>query len=116
MIEHYGIKKFEGSGYGSKCFLIREVIKKFNLSFRNSNEIIDFIFSIGTYFKHGTYFKWYYKQMKRIEIFEQYSSNTFDENLILLLLSYFIICKIVALQKLQTPSNNTIFIYLILLK
>ena len=39
-----------------------------------------------------------------------------DENLILLPLSYFIICKIVALQKLQTPSNNTIFIYLILLK
>jgi hypothetical protein len=84
LIEHYGIKKFEGSGYGSKCFLIREVIKKFNLSYKNSNEIIDFIFSIGTYFKHGTYFKWYYKQMKRIEIFEQYSSNTFDENLILL--------------------------------
>ncbi len=84
LIENYGIKDFKGSGYGSKCFLISEVIKKFNLTNKHSNEIIDFIFSIGTYFKHGTYFKWYYKQMKRIEIFEQYSSNTFDENLIIL--------------------------------
>ena len=84
LIENYGIDNFEGIGHGAKCFLIREVIKKFNLSNKHSYEIIDFIFSIGNYFKHGTYYRCYYKQMNRINIFEQYSTNTFDENLIIL--------------------------------
>lgn len=81
LIQNYGIERFEGSNNRSKCMLIKQVIKKLKLNPFNTNEIIDYIFSIGYYFRHGTYHRWYYKQMKRIEIFEKYSINSLNENL-----------------------------------
>ena len=48
----------------------------------NINQIINFIFSIGIYFKHGTYYKWYNKEYGYIKLFEKYKNKSFNENIL----------------------------------
>ena len=36
------------------------------------------------YYKHGSYYKWYNKELERIKLFDIYKSKSFDENLIVM--------------------------------
>lgn len=82
LIYNYQIPNFNGIDYMTKCDLIRNVVIRFGLNIDSINLINKFIFSIGTYYKHGTYYKWYNKELERIKQFDKYKLKSFDENLI----------------------------------
>lgn len=65
--------------------IIRQLIIKFNLNMKNLREITDFIHDIAENFKHGTYIKWYKKELIYIEIFEQYENNSLNVNILMLI-------------------------------
>ena len=83
-IYNYQIPNFNGSDYRTKCNLIRDVVIRFDVNINSLNLINKFIFSIGTYYKHGTYYKWYNKELERIKLFDKYKLKSFDENLMIL--------------------------------
>ncbi len=51
--------------------LISNCCKHYKLNMKYINVIISFIKSIGNYFKHGTYIKWYKKELDRILLFNE---------------------------------------------
>ncbi len=81
LILNYQLPYFEETNYKTKCWLIKEIIKKLDLQVIQSNTIINFIFDIGNYYKHSTYNKWYKKELSRINMFEKYKDKTFEENI-----------------------------------
>ncbi len=62
----------------SKADLIKEVSKKLGLD-NSYNKFVDFIFALGTYYKHGTYYKWYSKELDTINFFDTYKNKTWNE-------------------------------------
>ena len=84
LINNYQIPNFNGIDYRTKCDFIRNVVNRFGLNINSINLINKFIFSIGTYYKHGSYYKWYNKEIERIKLFDQYKLKSFDENLMFL--------------------------------
>ena len=72
LINNLGINKFVGIDKDTKCWLIEEVARKMNLNLNSTKQIINYIFSIGTYYKHRTYNKWYNKEKEAIELFNKY--------------------------------------------
>ena len=58
--------------------IIVDTCKHMKLNMNNINVIISFIHSIGEYFKHGTYIKWYIKEHEKIIIFMENKDNTVE--------------------------------------
>lgn len=81
LVETFNIDNFEGDSYEIKKTLVHTIIPIILPNTQNINEITNFIFKIGTYFKHTTYYKWYNKELNKINFFEKYNSKTFEENL-----------------------------------
>ena len=81
-INEYGVQPFNTTDNKTKANLIKIVAKNIGLNMENINQIINFIFSIGIYFKHGTYYKWYNKEYEYIKLFEKYKNNSFNENIL----------------------------------
>ncbi len=84
LITNCGIPDFDDTDKRYRSTLIRQVAENSGLNMKYSSHIINYIFSLGIYHKHGTYFKWYNKEYEHIQEFEQYKAKTFDENLLLL--------------------------------
>lgn len=76
LISLFNFKPIKDSDIKAKKLLIKLVVQRKNLNKNRINEIIDFIFSIGNYYKHGTYYKWYYKELEYIQLFEKYKGQT----------------------------------------
>jgi hypothetical protein len=76
LISLFNFKPIKDSDIKAKKLLIKLVAQRKNLNKNRINEIIDFIFSIGNYYKHGTYYKWYYKELEYIQLFEKYKGQT----------------------------------------
>lgn len=58
--------------------IITDTCKIMKLNMNHINVIISFIHSIGKYFKHGTYVKWYNKENDMIILFMENKNNTLD--------------------------------------
>jgi hypothetical protein len=58
--------------------IIADTCKIMKLNMKYINVIISFIHSIGQYFKHGTYIKWYNKELNNIKIFIENKDNTIE--------------------------------------
>lgn len=58
--------------------IIADTCKIMKLNMKYINVIISFIHSIGQYFKHGTYIKWYNKELNNIKIFMENKDNTIE--------------------------------------
>jgi len=71
LITRFQLRPIENSDYSTKKLLIKLVAKKSRLNINRIDEIIDFVFSIGNYYKHGTYYKWYQKEIDYIILFEK---------------------------------------------
>lgn len=71
LITLFKLKPIENTDYSAKKLLIKLVAKKCRLNINRIDEIIDFVFSIGNYYKHGTYYKWYQKEFDYIQLFEK---------------------------------------------
>ncbi len=71
LITRFQLRPIENSDYSAKKLLIKLVAKKCRLNINRIDEIIDFVFSIGNYYKHGTYYKWYQKEFDYIQLFEK---------------------------------------------
>jgi hypothetical protein len=72
LVNNIGINNFTGSSEFDKKKLIEEVAKKVNLNTTQIKNISKYIFSIGTFYKHKTYNKWYKKELEAIETFDKY--------------------------------------------
>ena len=59
--------------------VINECCQIHNLDMKCKLVIISFIKSIGNYFKHGTYIKWYKKELDRIHLFEEIKNKTIHD-------------------------------------
>lgn len=79
LVNNVGIKMFFGTDYKTKCNVIQEVIRKKKLNLTNIKQAVDFIFSIGTYYKHKTYNKWYSKELNAINLFDKHKEFDLDE-------------------------------------
>ncbi len=75
LITLFKLKPIENTDYSAKKLLIKLVAKKSRLNINRIDEIIDFVFSIGNYYKHGTYYKWYQKEFDFIQLFENKNDN-----------------------------------------
>lgn len=75
LISIFNLKPIENSDISSKKLLIKLVAQRTYLNKFRIYEIIDFVFSIGNYYKHGTYYKWYSKELEYIELFEKYKNE-----------------------------------------
>jgi hypothetical protein len=73
-MKHLDIRHFK-----NKQDLIIQTAQKVRLNIKYSNEIINFVFDIGNSFKHGTYIKWYRKELDLITLFEQYQEQTIQQ-------------------------------------
>lgn len=65
----------------NKRNIIPQVVQLAKLNTKSLNEITNFIFNIGNYFKHTTYYKWYNKELNKINIFDKYKSNNLELNI-----------------------------------
>ena len=74
LMKHLDIRHFK-----NKQDLIIQTAQKVRLNIKYSNEIINFVFDIGNSFKHGTYIKWYRKELDLITLFEQYQDQTIQQ-------------------------------------
>jgi hypothetical protein len=81
LINNVGIKKFNGTDKVTKCKIIEEVANKVNLNTESIKYLINFIFSLGLFYKHRTYNKWYFKELEAIELFDKYKQNDLSETL-----------------------------------
>ena len=82
LINEHGVQPFNTTDNKTKANIIRVVAKNVGLNMESSNQIVNFVFSIGTYFKHGTYYKWYNKEYEYIKLFEKYKNKIFSENIL----------------------------------
>ena len=76
--------------------IIVDTCKHMKLNMSCINVIISFIHSIGEYFKHGTYIKWYIKEHNNIIMFMENKDNTlesmikdYDDNIKEMLMEYY---------------------------
>lgn len=81
LINNIGICQFNGTDYKTKCRVIEEVSNLLNFNMRKIKQIINYIFSIGYYYKHRTYNKWYKKEVKAILLFDKYKEHELEETL-----------------------------------
>jgi hypothetical protein len=81
LINNVGISEFVGTDYITKCKVIEEVSYLLNLNMKFKKQIINYIFSIGAYYKHRTYNKWYTNEYESIELFDKYKENELEETL-----------------------------------
>jgi len=85
LINNTGIKDFIGNTNIIKSGVIEDVCKKVKLNISKVKQIIKFIFSIGQFYKHRTYNKWYKKELEAIETFDVHKEKdlqlTLDEML-----------------------------------
>ena len=75
LVSLFKLRPIDGSDYRAKKLLIRLVSQRKKLNLSRFDEITDFMFSIGNYYKHGTYYKWYYKEFDYIQLFEKCKSE-----------------------------------------
>jgi len=61
--------------------VIFETISNVGLNIKKINEITNFIINVGIYYKHSTYYKWYIKELAKIDLFEKYKNNSFEINI-----------------------------------
>lgn len=81
LINNIQINNFNGSDYKTKCKVIEEVTSLLNLNYKSKKQIVNYIFSIGSYYKHRTYNKWYAKELETIELFDTHKENELEETL-----------------------------------
>ena len=81
LINNVGINNFVGTDKKTKCTVIEEVSYLLNLNMKSIKQIINYIFSIGNYYKHKTYNKWYTQELKSIELFDKYKENELEQTL-----------------------------------
>jgi hypothetical protein len=77
---NWGVNNFD-SYEENKKDLIPIIVNIAKLNTKSINEITNFIFNIGNYFKHTTYYKWYNKELNKINLFDKYKSNSLEENI-----------------------------------
>jgi hypothetical protein len=82
LLNNVGIGNFCGTDYITKCNVIENVALSLKLNIGMKKQIIKFLFSISTYYKHKTYNKWYSKEMESIELFEKHKEYDLEETLI----------------------------------
>ena len=82
LIKECGVPMFNSTDNKTKANVIKTVAKNIGLNMENIYQIVNFIFSIGIYFKHGTYYKWYNKEYEYIKLFEKYKNKSFGENIL----------------------------------
>lgn len=58
--------------------IIIDICRIQKLNMNHTNVIVSFIHSIGKYFKHGTYIKWYNKEYDFIKLFMENKDNTLE--------------------------------------
>ncbi len=85
LIKEYQLDDFNGKDEETLKTLIENVSSKVGLNMEKKDEIIQFIFAMGIFYKHGTYHKWYLKELKHLNSFENFKNNSFDENLLILI-------------------------------
>lgn len=81
LINNVGISHFYGTDKKTKCIVIEEVSHLLNLNMKSIKQIINYVFSIGAYYKHKTYNKWYVKELESIELFDKYKEHELEETL-----------------------------------
>jgi hypothetical protein len=82
LIDNYKLQDFTDNNNSTKAKIIHIIAKQNNLNMDNIDQIIKFVFNIGQYYKHGTYFKWYNKEYEHIKMFDKYKDKSLNENLI----------------------------------
>ncbi len=78
LITRFKIPNFNQTDYKTKCKFIKDVSNVIGLKSVYQDDIVKFIFSIGTFFKHGTYYKWYAKELEHMDIFDTYKNKSFN--------------------------------------
>ena len=64
-----------------KYKLIEDVARIKNFNMNMIKMIKDYMFSVGTYYKHGTYNKWYSKELNVIKLFEKHMNIELSINI-----------------------------------
>jgi hypothetical protein len=82
LINYCGVPPFDYVDDNTKKYIIQTVANNIGLNMDKINQIINFIFSIGIFFQHGTYYKWYNKEYEYINLFEKYKNKSFNENIL----------------------------------
>ena len=59
--------------------MIADMCRIQGLNMNRISSIISFVRSVGTYFKHGTYVKWYKKELGFIETFATHKDKTVED-------------------------------------
>lgn len=72
----YGVNDFSDSKN-----LVHNVASIAKLNMNSINEICNFIFNIKNYYKHKTYYKWYLKEEKKMNVFEKYKYQSLEKNI-----------------------------------
>lgn len=106
LIDNYQIQKYIENDHKSKARIIHIVSQKQNLNMNNIDQIINFVFNIGLYYKHGTYYKWYLKEYEYIKIFDKNKNKSLDENLIELVSNIYSDINIESIQDLLKIMNK----------
>lgn len=81
LINNIGINNFTGVTNIIKCRVIEEVSKKVNLNIKSIKQITKFVFSIGLFYKHRTYNKWYKKELEAIKTFDLHKEKDLYDTL-----------------------------------
>lgn len=61
--------------------IIGQLIIKYGLNMKNLKDITDFMHDIAETFRHTTYIKWHFRELRYINIFEQYQNNSINQNI-----------------------------------
>jgi hypothetical protein len=81
LITYHNVSDVDEVTDETKKQIILETVSNMNLNLQNINEITNFIIHIGNFFKHTTYYKWYNKELNKLNIFDKYKNKSLDENL-----------------------------------
>ena len=112
LIKEFNLNDFDGTDDDTLNTLIENVANKVGLNMEKKEQINKFIFAMGTFYKHGTYYKWYSKELEYLDLFENFKNNNFEDNLMILMNKFNIDNKHEdSIQLLDLMKN-----YLILLK
>ena len=106
LIHCCGVPPFEAVDDNNKKYVICNVAKNIGLNMDKIHQIISFVFSIGTFYKHGTYYKWYNKEYEYIKLFEKYKNKSFNENILELSLKINNNVELAPIQNLLLLMND----------
>lgn len=81
LINNVGIDKFDGTDYTTKWKVIENVATKLKLNMVFKKQIVKYIFSMGAFYKHRTYNKWYTKEYNALMTFEKHKEFELEETL-----------------------------------